>query len=164
MSEIEITIVKIEKDAETQLVLGHAGFIKTIEDLYEAMVGAVPTVKFGVAFAEASGPCLIRSEGNDADLQRLAESNLLKIGAGHTFLILFKNAYPINVANAIKNVSEVARIYCATANPVEVVVAKTDQGRAILGVVDGAASKGIEKEEDKAQRRKFVRNLGYKLE
>ncbi len=160
---LDTEVIKIEKDAETQLVLGHAGFIKTIEDLYEAMVNAVPGVKFGVAFAEASGPCLVRSEGNDAELQKLAESNLLKIGAGHSFLILFKNAYPINVLNALKNVNEVARIYCATANPVEVIVAKTDQGRAILGVVDGSASKGIEREEDKAQRRKFVRDIGYKL-
>ena len=160
---LDTEVIKIEKDAETQLVLGHAGFIKTIEDLYEAMVNAVPGVKFGVAFAEASGPCLVRSEGNDAELQKLAESNLLKIGAGHSFLILFKNAYPINVLNTLKNVNEVARIYCATANPVEVIVAKTDQGRAILGVVDGSASKGIEREEDKAQRRKFVRDIGYKL-
>ncbi|MGC9037720.1 MAG: adenosine-specific kinase [Candidatus Micrarchaeia archaeon] len=160
---LETEVIKIEKDSETQLVLGHAGFIKTIEDLYEAMVNSVPGVKFGVAFAEASGPCLVRGEGNNAELQKLAESNLLKIGAGHSFLILFKNAYPINVINALKNVNEVARIYCATANPVEVIVAKTDQGRAILGVVDGSASKGIEKEEDKAQRRKFVRDIGYKL-
>ncbi len=160
---LDTEVIKIEKDPETQLVLGHAGFIKTAEDLYEAMANAVPGVKFGIAFAEASGPCLVRSEGNDAELQRLAESNLLRIGAGHSFIILFKNAYPINVVNALKGVNEVVRIYCATANPVEVIVAKTDQGRAILGVVDGFASKGTESEEDKSKRRKLVRDLGYKL-
>jgi len=163
MPSIDVDIVKIEKKQETQLILGHAGFIKTAEDLYEAMVNAVPSVKFGLAFAEASGPCLVRSEGNDEQLTRQAEQNMLKIGAGHSFIILFEGAYPINVLNSIKHVNEVARVYCATSNPVEVLVANTDLGRSIIGVVDGSASKGIEKTEDKSSRRKLLRNIGYKL-
>ncbi|MEM3781735.1 MAG: adenosine-specific kinase [Candidatus Micrarchaeaceae archaeon] len=159
----DFEVVNIEKGTGTQLILGHAGFIKSIEDLYEAMSGAVPSVKFGVAFAEASGPCLVRSEGNSESLRRLAEKNLLKIGAGHTFIILFEGAYPINVLNSIKHVSEVTRVYCATANPVAVIVAKTELGKGIIGVVDGAASKGIESEEDRKARKKLLRDLGYKL-
>ncbi len=156
-------VIDIEKDADTQVILGHAGFIKTAEDLYEAMVNAVPGVKFGVAFAEASGPCLVRSEGNDNGLRGLAEKNMLKIGAGHSFLILFKSAYPINVANAVKNVNEVSRIYCATANKLQVLIASTKLGRSIIGVVDGESTKGVEKETDRATRRKFIRDIGYKL-
>lgn len=159
---VEIEVVKILKKDDEQIILGHAGFIKTAEDLYEAMVTAVPGVKFGLAFAEASGPCLIRTEGNDDALIRSAADNMLKIGAGHTFIILFKSAYPINLVNAIKQVHEVARIYCATANPVEVLVIKTDQGRSIIGVVDGSASRGIETPGDVAARRKFIRDIGYK--
>ena len=159
---VEIEVVKILKKDDEQIILGHAGFIKTAEDLYEAMVTAVPGVKFGLAFAEASGPCLIRTEGNDDALIRSAADNMLKIGAGHTFIILFKSAYPINLVNAIKQVHEVARIYCATANPVEVLVVKTDQGRSIIGVVDGSASRGIETPGDVAARRKFIRDIGYK--
>ncbi|MGC8671830.1 MAG: adenosine-specific kinase [Candidatus Micrarchaeia archaeon] len=163
MPSIDVDIVKIEKKQDTQLILGHAGFIKTAEDLYEAMVNAVPSVKFGLAFAEASGPCLVRSEGNDEQLTRQAEQNMLRIGAGHSFIILFEGAYPINVLNSIKHVNEVTRVYCATSNPVEVLVAKTGLGRSIIGVVDGSASKGIEKSEDKASRRKLLRSIGYKL-
>ncbi len=155
--------VKVEKDKETQIIIGHAGFIKTAEDLYEAMVNSVPGVKFGVAFAEASGPCLVRSEGNDVRLTRLAERNALKIGAGHTFVIMFKDAYPINVVNAVKNVNEVARIYCATANPVQVIIANASQGRSLIGVVDGSTAKGIEKEANRAERKKFLRDIKYKL-
>ncbi|MGC8629179.1 MAG: adenosine-specific kinase [Candidatus Micrarchaeia archaeon] len=159
----DIEVVQIDKKPETQLILGHAGFIKTIEDLYEAMVNSVPGVKFGIAFAEASGPCLVRSEGSDPDLEKQAEANMLKLGTGHTFLILFEGAYPINVLNSIKLVNEVTRIYCATSNPVQVIVASTDQGRGVLGVVDGYAAKGIEGSDDKAKRKALLRSLGYKL-
>ncbi len=160
---METEIVKIEKGEDLQVILGHAGFIKTAEDLYEAMAGSVPEVKFGIAFAEASGPCLVRSEGNDPALKKLAERNMLKISAGHTFIILFKGAYPINLTNAIKDVNEVTNIYCATANAVEVIVASTRLGRGIIGVVDGSASKGVEGEEDRSKRRKLLRDIGYKL-
>src|SRR5438105_662573 len=114
----DIDVIKINKSDDTQVILGHAGFIKTAEDLYEAMVNAVPGIKFGIAFAEASGPCLIRTEGNDKELEKLCATNMMKIAAGHTFIVMFKNAFPINVLNAVKNVNEVARIYCATANPI----------------------------------------------
>ena len=153
----------MEKDRESQIMIGHAGFIKTVEDLYEALIGAVPGIKFGLAFAEASGLCLVRSEGNDLELKRLAEKNALEIGAGHVFLILFKSAYPINVNNAIKNVSEVLSIYCSTANPVQVVVADTGRGRSVIGIVDGSAPKGIEGDDDRAGRKKFLRDMGYKM-
>ncbi|MGC8652000.1 MAG: adenosine-specific kinase [Candidatus Micrarchaeia archaeon] len=156
-------VVSIEKPQEAQLILGHAGFIKTIEDLYEAMVNTVPSAKFGIAFAEASGPCLVRSEGNDTVLAKKAERNILNVGAGHTFLILFTGAYPINVLNAVKAINEVARIYCATSNPVQVLVAKTKQGRGVMGVVDGSPSKGIESKKEKAARKKLLRDIGYKL-
>ncbi|MGC8586524.1 MAG: adenosine-specific kinase [Candidatus Micrarchaeia archaeon] len=163
MEQLNFEIVGIEKNPDIQLILGHAGFIKTIEDLYEAMVNTVPNSKFGIAFAEASGKCLVRSEGNDKELIENAERNLLKIGAGHTFLVLFTGAYPINVLNAIKSVNEVSRIYCATSNQVQVILAKTEQGKAVLGVVDGSASKGIEGKRERAARKKLVRDLGYKL-
>jgi uncharacterized protein len=155
--ELELECTAIEKDEGTSAILGHAGFIKTVEDLYEAMVGSVPAVKFGIAFAEASGPCLVRSDGNDDGLRRQAESNILKI-----FLILFKEAYPINVINNVRNVSEVATIYCATSNPVQVIVAKADTSRSVIGVVDGLSSRAIESEDDKQNRSKLLRDLGYK--
>ena len=126
---LEYECIAIEKSEDTSAILGHAGFIKTVEDLYEAVVGSVPGVKFGIAFAEASGPCLVRSDGNDDVLTRQAENSVLKIAAGHTFLILFKEAYPINVINNVRNVSEVALIYCATSNPVRVLVAKVEHCR-----------------------------------
>ncbi|MEM0150001.1 MAG: adenosine-specific kinase [Candidatus Micrarchaeaceae archaeon] len=163
MQSLKFEIVSIEKGQETQLIIGHAGFIKTAEDLYEAMVNAVPGVKFGIAFAEASGKCLVRSEGNDNGLKKQAERNMLKIGAGHSFLILFSNAYPINILNAIKNVNEVARIYCATSNPVQVLLASAGQGKAIIGIVDGSTAKEIEGKREKAERKKLLRDLGYKL-
>ncbi len=161
---IDIKIVPMEKDLETQIVVGHAGFIKTVEDLYETMITSAPGIKFGLGFVEASGACLVRSEGNDKSLRLRAEHNALKIGAGHTFVIMFKNAYPINVHNAIKGVSEVVNIYCSTANPVQIVVTETDQGRGVIGIVDGYKSKGIETEKDKARRKKLVRDLGYKVQ
>ncbi|HUB92381.1 MAG TPA: adenosine-specific kinase [Candidatus Saccharimonadales bacterium] len=159
---IELEYVGIEKDDQTSVILGHAGFIKTVEDLYEAMATSVPGIKFGIAFAEASGPCLIRSDGNDDVLKRQAEESLLRVAAGHTFLILFKNAYPINVTPRIREVSEVTTIYCATGNPLQVIVARAERGRSVLGVVDGMASRGIEAAEDKATRSKLLRDLGYK--
>ncbi|WP_309492379.1 adenosine-specific kinase [Candidatus Hecatella orcuttiae] len=156
-------IVKIETPEGCNLILGMAHFIKTVEDLYEAVVNSAPKAKFGVGFCESSGPCLVRSEGNDASLKKAAAENAFKLAAGHSFLIFLKEAYPINVLNAIKGVSEVCSIFCATANPVEVIVAETEQGRGILGVVDGYKSKGIEQKEDAEARKKFLRTLGYKL-
>ncbi len=158
----KIEVVRIEKDEDTQVVIGHAGFIKTAEDLYEAMMNSVPEIRFGVAFAEASGPCLIRSEGNDDKLVRSAEENVERIGAGHSFIIIFRSAFPINVVNALKQVNEVTRVFCATANVVEVLVVKTGQGGGIIGVIDGSSPKGIEGQEDRAKRRKFLRDIGYK--
>jgi uncharacterized protein len=135
--DLQFDCIAIEKADDTSAILGHAGFIKTVEDLYEAVVGSVPGVKFGIAFAEASGPCLVRSDGNDDALRRQAKNSLLKIAAGHTFLILFKGAYPINVVSNVRNVVEVATIYCATSNPVRVIVAKVEEGRSVIGIVDG---------------------------
>lgn len=159
---LQFECIPIEKDEATSAILGHAGFIKTAEDLYEAMVGSVPGVKFGIAFAEASGPCLVRSEGNDEGLTKQAERNVLNIGAGHAFLILFTGAYPINVIANVKNVSEVATIYCATSNPVQAIVAKTETGRSVIGIVDGLSPRAIEGMDDKQNRSKLLRDLGYK--
>ncbi len=162
MSVVEYKIVGIKKDDETQLILGHAGFIKTAEDLYEAMAGAAPGIKFGVAFAEASGKRLVRTEGNDGALEKQAAENLLSIAAGHTFLVLFRGAFPINVVKHVSGVSEVARIYCATANSVKVIVASEGGSSSVLGVIDGQDSIGIENSADKVERREFVRKIGYK--
>jgi hypothetical protein len=159
---MEIEAISIEKDEETQVIIGHAGFIKTAEDLYEAMACAVPSAKFGIAFAEASGKRLVRTEGNDPEMQSLSSKNMMNIRAGHSFIIMFKGAFPINVVNAIKSVSEVVNLYCATANPVQVLVAGTDQGRAIIGVVDGSESLGVESESDVKERRELLRKFGYK--
>jgi hypothetical protein len=156
-------IVKITVPKECQLILGMSHFIKTVEDIHEALVNSVPGIKFGLAFCESSGPCLVRTSGTDGELQELAAKHALKLGCGHCFLILLKGAYPINVLNAIKQVPEVCLIYCATANPVEVIVAETEQGRGILGVVDGLKSKGIESEKDVNERKEFLRKIGYKL-
>lgn len=160
---MEIKIVKIKKPDDANIILGQTHFIKSAEDLYEAMVNSVPDIKFGIAFCESSGPDLVRSEGNDKELKKLAEENAFNIGAGHCFIIVMKEAYPINVLSRIKEVTEVCSIYCATANPVEVVVAQTEQGRGILGVIDGSSPKGIEKEEDIKHRKEFLRKIGYKL-
>lgn len=160
---MEIKAIKIEKPDEVNLIFGQAHFIKTVEDLYEALVSAVPNLKFGLAFAEASGPGLIRSEGTDKKLEKLAGKNLKRIGCGHAFLIFLKEAYPINVLNSIKQVSEVCQIFCATANPVQVVVAQAKAGRAVLGVVDGASPKGMEGKDDQKERQKLLRHFGYKL-
>lgn len=144
-------------------ILGQSHFIKTVEDLYEALVTAVPNIQFGLAFCESSGPCLVRSDGNEAQLKELAVRTAYEISAGHSFIIFMRNAYPINVLDKVKSVPEVCSIYLATANPFQVIVAETQQGRGILGVVDGYASKGIENERDVAERKGFLRKIGYKL-
>jgi hypothetical protein len=159
----ELKIVKIKKPDEVNLILGQTHFIKTVEDLYEALINNVPGIKFGLAFVESSGACKIRSEGNDSELKKIAQDNALEIGAGHSFLVFIKNAYPINVLNAIKNIPEVCTIYCASANPVEVIIAETDMGRGILGVIDGLKPKGIETDTDITWRKEFLRKIGYKL-
>jgi adenosine/AMP kinase len=156
--------VKIEKPEPINFILGQSHFIKTVEDLHEALVNTVPGIKFGVAFCEASGKCLIRWSGTDDDMNELARKNAQAIGAGHSFIIfLAEGFYPVNVLNTIKTVPEVCRIFCATANPVEVLVAETELGRGILGVVDGSSPQGIEAEEDIAWRKGFLRMIGYKL-
>jgi len=160
---VELKLVRIEKPDEVNLILGQAHFIKTVEDLHEAMANAVPEAKFGLAFCESSGPALVRWSGTDAELTDLAKRNALALGAGHAFLILMRGMYPINVLNAVKLVPEVCQIFCATANPVEVIVAETDQGRGILGVVDGVKTKGVEGEEEIAERKALLRRFGYKL-
>ena len=160
---MELKTVKIEPPKDCNIILGMAHFIKTAEDLYEALVNSVPNIKFGLGFCEASGPCLVRHEGNDEELRRLAAEKAFEIGCGHSFLIYMKNAYPLNVLDKIKKVPEVCGIYAATANPVEVLVAETEQGRGIIGVVDGYKSKGIEGQADIAERRGFLRKIGYKL-
>ncbi|KAF0143528.1 MAG: hypothetical protein FD156_2594 [Nitrospirae bacterium] len=160
---MDIKAVKIDIPENCNIILGQAHFIKTAEDLYEIIVTAVPHAHFGIAFTEASGPCLIRTEGNDKELVDICVKNLQKLEAGHVFCILVKDAYPINVLNQIKNCQEVCRIFCATANPVEVIIAVTPQGNGVLGVIDGFAPKGIEAAEDKAHRKEFLRKVGYKL-
>ena len=160
---MDIKTIKLDYPEDTNIILGQSHFIKTAEDLYEIMVSSVPGVKFGLAFNEASGPCLVRAEGNDEKLKTIAISNIKEVGAGHAFLIIMENAFPINVLNAVKQCPEVCRIFCATANPVEVIVAETEQGRGILGVIDGLIPKGVEKEEDITTRKKFLRTINYKL-
>jgi len=160
---METKVVKINIPDGCNIILGQTHFIKTAEDLYEIVATTVPQAKFGIAFTEASGPCLIRTEGNDDELISACVKNLQEIGAGHVFCISLKNAFPINVLNPIKNCPEVCRIYCATANPVEVIVASTGQGNGILGVIDGFSPKGVESEEDKKYRKEFLRKIGYKL-
>lgn len=160
---IETRNVRMLIPQDSNLILGQAHFIKTAEDLYEAVVNTVPGAKFAVAFCEASGPCLIRVESNDDELRRAAVENARAIGAGHAFVLLVRQAYPINLMGRIRDCFEVCSIYCATANPVEVIVTHTEQGRAILGVVDGLPPKGVETDEDARKRREFVRTIGYKL-
>ncbi len=160
---MELKTVKIEYPEGTNIIIGQTHFIKTAEDLYEVMVNSSPQLKFGLAFSEASGPCLIRYEGNDEELKQAAIKNVEEIGAGHTFVIVLKNGFPVNVLNAIKACREVCSIFCATANPVEVIVAQTGQGRGVLGVIDGYSPKGVETAEDIRKRREFLRKIGYKL-
>jgi adenosine/AMP kinase len=160
---LEFKVVKIKKPAEVNFVLGQSHFIKTVEDVYEALVNNVPGIKFGLAFIESSGACKVRVEGNDPELKDLAAENALGIGAGHSFIIFLKDAYPINILNALKNIPEVCNIYAASANPAEVIIAETENGRGILGVIDGARPKGKESAEDIAWRKDFLRKIGYKL-
>jgi adenosine/AMP kinase len=159
---MELKSVQLEIPEDGNLILGQTHFIKTVEDLYEILVGISSQVKFGLAFCEASGPCLIRKSSNDAALETLAVNNAKAVAAGHSFVIVMKNAYPINFLNAIKQCPEVCHIYCATANPVEVIVAESEQGRGILGVIDGFSPKGVETDEDRQARQTFLRNIGYK--
>ncbi|HDK26170.1 MAG TPA: adenosine monophosphate-protein transferase [Candidatus Atribacteria bacterium] len=159
---MELKTVKMEFPEEANIIIGQTHFIKTAEDLYEIMVTAVPGVKFGLAFNEASGPCLVRAEGNEPELKNLAIKNVKAIGAGHVFVIILKDAYPINVLNAIKNCPEICSIFCATANAVEVIIAETDLGRGVLGVIDGLSPKGIETDKDVQERKEFLRMIGYK--
>jgi|SRR5450759_4221893 adenosine/AMP kinase len=160
---MELRTVRIEKPEDLNFILGHSHFIKTVEDLHEALVQAGAHLRFGLAFCESSGPCLIRRSGNDAELVRLAVANAGAIGAGHSFIVFLEGGFPVSVLNAVKSVPEVCRIFCATANPVEVVVAETEQGRAILGVVDGRSPLGVETEQDVAERKALLRRFGYKL-
>jgi len=159
----DLKTIQIKKPQDVNLILGQSHFIKTVEDLYEVLVNNVPGIKFGLAFAESSGACKVRSEGNDAELKKLAEDSCLEIGSGHSFIIFLRQAYPINVLNAIKAIPEVCNIYCASANPVEVVVVETVQGRGIMGVIDGAKPAGVESAEDISWRKAFLRKIGYKL-
>ncbi|MFH0896743.1 MAG: adenosine-specific kinase [Candidatus Bathyarchaeota archaeon] len=160
---MELKTVRVEAPEGCNLILGTSHFIKSVEDLHEAMVNSVPEVGFGIAFCESSGPCLIRSSGNNKELMKKAIDSALAVGAGHSFIIFLRDAYPINVLNAVKSVPEVCTVYCATDNPVDVIIAETKQGRGILGVVDGFKPKGVETEKDAAKRKSFLRKIGYKL-
>lgn len=158
-----ITTVRLDKPDDVNVIIGQTHFIKTVEDLHEALVGVSPHLRFGLAFCEASGPRLIRHSGNDRDLTELAIKNAEVIAAGHSFIVFLREGYPINVLPAIKQVPEVCGIFCATSNPVELLIARTDLGRGILGVIDGAAPKGVETSDDQAERRALLREIGYKL-
>jgi uncharacterized protein len=160
---MELKTVKVNPPKDCNTIVGMAHFIKTVEDLYEALVNSVPNIKFGVGFCESSGPCLVRHEGNDPELRRLAAEKAFEIACGHSFIIFLKNAYPLNVLGKIKEVPEVCTVFAASANPLEVVITETEQGRGIIGVVDGFKSKGIESEVDIAERKVFLRKIGYKL-
>ncbi len=160
---MQFNLVDLVLPPDSNLVLGQSHFVKTVEDLYEVMVNASAQIKFGLAFCEASGPCLIRSAGNDAELEQTAIDNATAIGAGHSFIILMQQGFPVNVLNAVKQCPEVCHIYCATANPVQVVIAASEQGRGIMGVIDGASPQGVEGPADIAERQKFLRQIGYKF-
>src|SRR5579864_2766368 len=160
---MEVIAVPLRRPEDVNLILGQSHFIKTVEDLHEVLVGSVPDIRFGLAFCESSGPALVRWSGNDDELVSAARDAMMELGTGHAFLILLRNAFPINVLPAVRAVQEVCTIYCATANPVEVVIAETEQGRGILGVIDGVRSKGIETDADVAERAGLLRRFGYKL-
>ena len=159
---LEMKSVRMEFPSDANIIVGQSHFIKTVEDLYEAVATAVPQAKFGLAFNESSGACLTRSEGNDQPLRDIAVRNAQALASGHTFVLVLQNAYPINVLNAVRNVPEVCSIFCATANPVEIVVAESEQGRGVLGVIDGSSPKGVESQADIAWRRDLLRKIGYK--
>ena len=160
---MELEVLKINKPAEMNFILGHSHFIKTVEDVHEAIINTHPGMKFGLAFCEASQKALVRYSGNDDNLIKLAQENALKIACGHSFIIFLEHGFPVNVLNTIKMVPEVVRIFCATANDTEVIIAKTGQGRGILGVIDGVPVKGLETEEDIQERKQFLRMIGYKF-
>jgi adenosine/AMP kinase len=160
---LDLKLVKVTIPEGCNIIVGQTHFIKTAEDLFEALVNSVPNVKFGLAFCEASGPCLVRHEGTDDNLRKIARDTALEIGAGHVFVIYLQGAYPINVLNSIKLVPEVCNVFCATANPLEVIVVESDQGRGVLGVIDGFSPKGIEGEKEIQTRKDFLRKIGYKL-
>ncbi|MFZ3385109.1 MAG: adenosine-specific kinase [Candidatus Methanoperedens sp.] len=159
---MELKSIKITAPPDTNLILGQSHFIKTAEDLYETLISSAPGIKFGLAFCEASGKCLVRTDGNDDELIKAAQINAMELGCGHSFIVFMRNAYPINVLNSIKSLQEVCNIFCATSNPLEVIIARTEEGRGILGVVDGEKTKGIESAQDKEERRSFLRTIGYK--
>jgi len=160
---MELKIVQIDNPDQLNLVLGQSHFIKTVEDVHEALVNAVPGIKFGLAFCESSGPRLVRTSGTDDRLVELAQKNALKIAAGHVFILFLGNAFPLNVLRVLRDVPEMVRFFCATANPVQVVIAETEQGRGVLGVVDGESPLGVEGEREKSERKEFLRRIGYKL-
>lgn len=161
---MELQLFKIENlPAGTQIIVAQSNFIKTVEDVAECLVNCVPGIKFGLAFCEASGPCLVRHMGNDSDLDSLATNYAFRLSAGHSLIILIKEAFPINILSRLKEVSEIVTIYCATANPIEIIYVQTEMGRAIIGIVDGFSSKGIETEEDIIERQKLLRKIGYKF-
>lgn len=160
---MEFKVVKVDPPKDCNVILGQAHFIKTAEDLYEALVNSAPTIQFGLGFCESSGPCLVRHEGNNPELRKAAAEKAYEIACGHSFLIILKGAYPLNVLDKVKKVPEVCAVYAATANPLQVLIAETEQGRGIIGVVDGQKSKGIEGKADIAERRQFLRKIGYKL-
>jgi adenosine/AMP kinase len=161
---MDTKVVDVKVPEGCNAILGQSHFIKTVEDLYEALVNGVPNIRFGLAFCESSGPCLVRFDGNDPELKELASMTSFQLSAGHSFVIFMRNAYPINVLDKIKSVPEVCNIFLATSNPFQVVLAETEQGRGILGVIDGFASKGIENEKDISERKQFLRKIGYKAE
>jgi len=160
---MEVKTIKIDVPEGLNIIIGQSHFVKSVEDIYEILVGSSPSLKFGVAFSEASGACLTRYEGNDETLMKLAYETSFSLSCGHTFIIFLKDGYPINVLNALKNCQEVCHIICATANPLQVIIAETEQGNGILGVVDGSRPKGIEKEDDKKARKELLRKFRYKL-
>jgi len=162
LSELRFFVIRVPIPEKASVIIGQSHFIKTVEDIYEALMNSVPGIKFGLAFNEASGKRLVRYDGNDDELVKLAIETALRIGAGHIFVLYIRNAWPINVLNTLKHVVEVVRIFVATSNPVQVIVAETDQGRAVVGVVDGYTVVGVEREEDKAERHRFLREIGYK--
>ncbi|MCI0532283.1 MAG: adenosine-specific kinase [candidate division Zixibacteria bacterium] len=159
---MEIKLYQLTLPRDSNVILGQSHFIKTAEDLYEILIGSAPGIKFGLAFCEASGPRLVRSEGNDEELKKQAEESALALGAGHSFIIYLRNAFPINVLNAVKNCPEVCRIFCASANPVQVLYVQSEQGRGIIGVIDGGSPVGVETEKDRAHRIEFLQKIGYK--
>jgi adenosine/AMP kinase len=160
---MELKLVKIEKPEEMNFILGQSHFIKTVEDIHEALVTTVPGIKFGLAFCESSGPCLVRYTGTDETLIEIAKKNALNLGAGHSFILFLDGVFPVSVLRTVSQVQEVCRIFCATANPTEVIIAETEQGRGILGVIDGFKSTGIESDEDIQVRKEFLRKIGYKM-